>query len=340
MSDSQSDFGASGGETRAGGRISSRFGRHATAMEVLADQDLRGRTAIVTGGASGVGFEAARALASAGASVTIAARNLAAATAAAASINGSLREPRVTVGELDLGDIASIRRFSDRWGDEPLGILVNNAGVMASPEGTTKDGFEVHFGTNHLGHFLLAVLLTPALKRGAPSRMISLSSSGHMRSGIDFEDPHFRHRPYDPLLAYGQSKTANALFAVEFDRRHRTDGIRAFSVMPGMIRTNLLRHINTDELAEKFGLGQNASASADAAEAPSFRTPGQGAATIVWAAVSPDLDGVGGLYLQDCAEAPPFEPGMPRGQGVQPHALDPRSARALWELSERELGIP
>ena len=321
-------------------RISSRFDAESRALDVVAGHDLRGTSAIVTGGASGIGLETVRALARAGAAVTIAARNMPAAHRAAGALNAELASPLVGVAELDIGDLSSVRRFCEAWGDTPLQILINNAGVMASPEGVTRDGFEVHFGTNHLGHFLLAVLLTPALQRGAPSRLVSLSSSGHMRCAIDFDDPHFRHKPYDHLMAYAQSKTANALFAVEYDRRHAADGIRAYSVMPGMIETGILRHVTTDALARTFGLKSGDDAPPGPATTPiAFRTAEQGAATIVWAAVAPELEGHGGLYLQDCAQAPPLAPGMARGQGVHPHALDPEAARALWTLSEREVGL-
>jgi len=324
---------------RKPGRVVSAFGPQATAMEVIAGRNLHGQHAIVTGGGSGIGLETVRALASAGAHVTIAGRNLTQARTIAGLINNAVGDARVAACLLDLGDLSSIRRFCADWGERPIHVLINNAGVMASPASTTADGFEIHFGTNHLGHFLLSVLLTPALRHGAPARLISLSSAGHMRSGIDFDDPHFRQRPYDHLSAYGQSKTANALFAVEFDRRHRTDGIRAFSVMPGMVATNILRHLVSDELATQFGLARIEGAWADPSGALPFKTLAQGAATSVWATVARELDGHGGLYLQDCAEALPYAPGMPRGQGVKPHALDPVAARALWALSERETGL-
>ena len=319
----------------APGRIVSRFSAESTALEVIAGIDLTGRNAVVTGGASGLGVETARALASAGAAVTLAVRDLAAGARVAATLNAELGEARVNVGHIDLGDLATIRAFAADWGDKQLSLLVNNAGVMACPQGYTKDGFETQFGANHLGHFLLGVLLTPALEKGAPSRLISLSSSGHQSSDIHFDDPNFRARDYHPFKAYGQSKTANALFAVEYDRRHRDRGVRAFSVMPGVISTPLMRHITPEMMAE---LSRN-SGKAPAEAALKYKTPQQGAATSVWAATARELDGFGGQYLEDCGEAPPFSADLPRGHGVKPHALDPVSAARLWALSEEACGL-
>jgi NAD(P)-dependent dehydrogenase (short-subunit alcohol dehydrogenase family) len=312
-------------------RITSRFDAKTTALEVVAGIDLSGRSAIVTGGASGIGVETVRALASAGAQVTIAARNLQAAAAVAGMINGELGAARVSFDALELGDLASVREFARRWSEKPLSLLINNAGVMACPLGRTKDNFEIQFGTNHLGHFLLATLLVPALEAGAPSRLISLSSSGHMSSAIDFEDPNYLQRSYHPFKAYGQSKTANALFAVEYDRRHRERGVRAFSVMPGVIETHLGRHMTPELMAE---LGLKPPGRGEDNLRLLRKSAAQGAATSVWAATAPELAGVGGLYLEDCAEALPFSRDLPRGKGVMPHALDPQSARRLWDLSE------
>lgn len=309
-------------------RITSRFDRNSTARDVIVGIQLTGKTAIVTGGASGIGIETVRALASAGASVTIAARDAENAKRVADEINSNTKGDLVEWDLIDLADLASVRAFADRWGDRPLSLLINNAGVMACPQGATADGFEAQFGTNHLAHFLLSELLTPALEKGAPSRVISLSSSGHMISPMDFDDPHFRSREYHPFKAYGQSKTANALFAVEYDRRHKDQGIRAFSVMPGMIVTNLGRHM-TVEAREAVGYNGN--------PPPEFahvsKSIEQGAATSVWAATAPELADRGGLYLENCAEAPPFSRDIPRGTGVMAHALDSKAARKLWDLS-------
>lgn len=313
----------------AGERLTSRFGRESTAAEVAEGVDLTGRSAIVTGGASGLGLETARVLAARGAAVHLGVRDLAAGAAAAREINDAIDAERVTFSRIDLSDLSSVRDFAKRWGDAPLSLLINNAGVMACPLQQTKDGFEYQFGTNHLGHFLLATLLVPALKKGAPSRLVSLSSSGHRASAVDFEDIHFERRAYEPFVAYGQSKTANALFAVEFDRRHKADDIRAFSVMPGVIFTNLGRHMSEDT-REQMGFTPEA-----AEAAPDFfKSIPQGAATTVWAAIAPELDGAGGLYLENCGEARPSGPETPRGTGVMAHARDPEAARRLWLVSE------
>lgn len=305
-------------------RIVSRFGAKSTALEVVQGVGLTGRTAIVTGGASGIGVETARALAHAGASVTLAVRDLSAGERVAAELNAQVGEARVSVDPLELGSLASIRAFAARWGDRPLSLLINNAGVMACPQGYTEDGFETQFGVNHLGHFLLTMLLVPALEKGAPSRVIVLSSSAHGMSDVDFEDPDFRNRPYDAFQSYGQSKTANALFAVEFDRRYSDRGIQAFSLMPGVIHTNLGRHVPGSDWSVVDHL---------------FKDASQGASTSVWAATAPELDGHGGLYLENCAQAQPFEKDMPRGVGVMPYALDPDAARRLWSLSEQKVGL-
>ena len=310
-------------------RVTSGRDRTATALDMIAGIDLSGRNAIVTGGASGIGIETVRALARAGADVTIAARNEAAARDVADRINAEVGAARVGWDQLELGDLASVRAFADRWGARPLSILVNNAGVMACPLGRTKDGFEMQFGTNHLGHFLLATLLVPALEKGAPSRLVSLSSAGHIYSPIYFDDPNYERRAYRPFEAYGQAKTANALFAVEYDRRHRDKGIRAFSVMPGVIKTNLGRHM-TPEMREELGLTPDSNSGLEAM----YKTAEQGASTSVWAATSPDLDGKGGLYLEDNAQALPWSKDLPFSVGVMPHALDPDAARRLWDLSE------
>ena len=304
-------------------RITSRFGQKSTALEVVDSIDLTGRTAIVTGGASGIGIETARALARAGASVTLAVRDLAAGARVAAEINGETGAERVSVDALELGSLASVRAFAARWGDRPVSLLINNAGVMACPQGYTEDGFETQFGVNHLGHFLLTELLVPALEKGAPARVIAVSSSAHGMSDVDFDDPDFRHRPYDAFKSYGQSKTANALFAVEFDRRYRDRGIRAFSLMPGVIHTNLGRHVPGSDWSAIEHL---------------VKTVEQGASTSVWAATAPELEGQGGLYLENCARAEPFVRGMPRGMGVMAYALDPDAARRLWTLSEEKVG--
>ena len=318
-------------------RVTSRFNQNSTAMEVIAGVDLTGKTAIVTGGASGIGIETARALASAGAHVTIAVRNLDAGKEVADAINAEYGAGKVTVEKLELGSLASVRDFAKRWGDKPVNLLINNAGIMACPEGKTDDGFETQFGVNHLGHFLLTVLLTPNLEKGAPSRVVSLSSAAHMAGKVDLDDPNFERRPYHAFTAYGQAKSANALFAVEYDRRYKNKGIRAFSVMPGVIRTNLGRHM-TREIAAEIGLVKK-----EGEESPfknmHVKTPPQGAATSIWAAVGHELEGKGGLYLEDTNEAIPATKDTPRGQGVARHAQDPETAKGQWTLSEKLVGL-
>lgn len=318
-------------------RITSPFGMFTPAREVVAGHDLTGRTAIVTGAATGIGIETARALAEAGAEVVIAARKPELGAEAAASINATARGPGARFEMLDLSELASIRAFGKRWGDRPLDILINNAAVMACPLDRTKDGFEMQVGTNHFGHFLLGNLLAPALSAGAertgrPSRLVSLSSIGHRRSGINWDDIHYRERAYDKWESYGQAKTANSLFAVGFDRRFSDRGIRANAVMPGGIMTPLQRHL---PIEEQQALGW---IKADGSIRDGFKTPEQGASTSVWAAVGPELEGVGGLYLEDCAQAEPWSEGLP-WKGVLPHALDPDAAERLWGISEETVGL-
>lgn len=313
-------------------RITSPFGTFSTAREVVAGHDLSGRTAIVTGGATGIGVETARALAEAGAEVVIAARKPDLASAAAADINRTARGPGARFEMLDLSSLASVRDFGGRWGERPLDLLVNNAGVMACPLSRTADGLEMQVGTNHFGHFLLGVLLAPALEAGArragrPSRLVSLSSIGHRRSDINWEDPNYLTRPYEKWEAYGQAKTANSLFAVGFHKRYAGRGVTANAVMPGGIMTPLQRHMAREEMVAMGWIDPQTGAVREG-----FKTPEQGASTSVWAAVGPELEGVGGLYLENCAQAEPWTPEAPF-VGVLPHALDPESAERLWDLS-------
>ena len=315
----------------------SRFDATSTSSQVMAGIDLTGKTAIVTGGGSGLGVETARALALAGASVTIAVRDLEAGRRVAEAIDSEVGAARVSVAELELGDLASVRRFAQAWGDRPLHLLINNAGVMACPLGRTADGFESQFGINHLGHFLLTELLVPALERGAPSRVVVLSSSAHHFSDIDFEDPHYRSRPYKPMEAYGQSKTANALFALEFDRRYGDRGVHAFSVMPGVIVTPLLRHMNAEVQAEiRTKLVESRADQSSERSKP--RSPEQGAATSLWAATAPELEAHGGAYLEDCRIAPAYEFGGPL-RGIAAYGRDADRASRLWRLSEAEVEL-
>ena len=306
--------------SEASSPVTTPFGFHSTAAEVLAGVDLSGRRAIVTGAASGIGVETARALAGAGADVTLAVRNPQVGAEIAAQISASTGNPAVHAAQLELTDAASIRAFVSGWRG-PLHILVNNAGVMASPEARPDGGWEVQFATNHLGHFALALGLRPALAAAGGARIVAVSSSGHLWSPVVFDDINFRFRPYDPLLAYGQSKTANVLFAVEATARWSDDGIYANALNPGAIQTNLQRHVG-GTVRTPVELQ---------------KTPEQGAATSVLLAASPLLDGIGGRYFADCNEATLVDH-RPDGftepnTAVARYALDPGNARRLWDLS-------
>jgi NAD(P)-dependent dehydrogenase (short-subunit alcohol dehydrogenase family) len=306
-------------------RITTPFGATSTAAEVAAGVDLTGRRAVVTGGASGIGVETARTLAAAGAEVTLAVRNTEAGDRTAADIIASTGNKQVLVAPLDLADRASVAGFVAGW-DGPLHLLINNAGVMASPLMRTADGWEMQFATNHLGHFALATGLHDALAAAGGARVVAVSSSAHLRSPIVFDDIMFERREYEPWSAYGQSKTANVLFAVEATRRWADDGIFVNALMPGGIRTNLQRYVSDEELARLR-------AAAGGSSAPSWKTPEQGAATTILVATSPLLDGVGGRYFEDCEQARPNQPGTPRG--VAAYALDPEAATRLWAASEQ-----
>jgi NAD(P)-dependent dehydrogenase (short-subunit alcohol dehydrogenase family) len=306
--------------------ITTPFHAGSTAAEVVDGIDLTGRRAIVTGGASGIGIETARALAGAGAEVTLAVRNLEAGQHTAADVTATTGNKQVHVAPLDLADQASIASFVAAW-DGPLHILVNNAGLMASPEMRTPQGWELQFATNHLGHFALATGLHGALAAAGGARVVSVSSSAHLRSPVVFDDIHFRQRAYEPWAAYGQSKTANVLFAVEATRRWAGDGITVNALMPGGIRTNLQRYVTDEDLARLRAESGPA--------APSWKTPEQGAATSMLVATSPLLEGVGGRYFEDCNEAGLNQPGTRRG--VAAYALDPAAAERLWQVSVETL---
>ncbi|MFI1356384.1 SDR family NAD(P)-dependent oxidoreductase [Streptomyces sp. NPDC020898] len=315
-------------------RISTSFTARSTAAEVITGIDLTGRRAVITGGASGIGVETARALAGAGAEVTLAVRDTTAGHRTAEGIRATTGAENVRVIPLDLADPASVRRFVAEW-QGPLHMLVNNAGVMATPEIRTPQGWELQFATNHLGHFALATGLHSALAAADGARVVSVSSSGHLFSPVLFDDLHFIDRPYDTWLAYAQSKTANVLFAVEAGRRWSDDGITVNALMPGGIRTNLMRHVGDAEMA-RFGAHLQALIG-EGTQPPelSLKTVEQGAATSVLLASSPALDGISGRYFEDCDEAPPHRPGT--NTGVAPYALDPEAAARLWDVSERLL---
>jgi len=305
------------------------------ASVALKGKDLSGKTAIVTGGATGIGIETARALAGAGADVVIAVRKKALGEEAAAQINGELGAERATVGMLDLSALATVKAFTAAWGDKPLHMLINNAGVMACPRSYTADDLEMQIGTNHFGHFALGVGLARALMNGAAdgktARLVSLSSIGHLRSPMNFEDPNYRTRDYEKWQAYGQSKTANSLFAVGFHKRFKDKGVTASAVMPGGIMTPLQRRLPREEMIAMGWMDEHG------VVAQGFKTPAQGASTSVWAATGDELEGVGGLYLENLAEAETYVPGA--RFGVAPYALDPEAADRLWALSEETTGV-
>lgn len=308
--------------------LGSGFGAHTTAADVLSGLVLTGKRAIVTGGHSGLGFETTRALARAGAEVIVAARDPAAAQTATRDIAG------VSVETLDLSNLASVRAFAERIlaTGRHIDLLINNAGIMACPETRVGPGWEAQFATNHLGHFALTNRLWPALEGGA--RVVSVSSAGHRLSPIRWDDVDFA-QGYDKWLAYGQSKTANALFAVHLDRLGRSSGVRAFSLHPGAIFTPLQRHLSREEM---IALGWM-----DANDQPliPLKSPEQGAATQVWAATSPLLDGLGGLYCEDCDVAVLGEETDTSQSfvGVKRHAVDAREAERLWTLSAELTGV-
>jgi NAD(P)-dependent dehydrogenase (short-subunit alcohol dehydrogenase family) len=302
-------------------RITTPFGWGSTAAEVIAGIDLSGRRAIVTGAASGIGVETARALASANAEVTLAVRNVTAGHQVAAQLRSSTGNRDVLVEPLDLSDQASVAAFVANW-NGPLHILVNNAGVMAPPLTRTPEGWELQFATNHLGHFALTTGLHDALAAAGGARVVSLSSVGHVTSPVVFDDINFERRPYDAALAYGQSKTANSLFAVAANSRWAGDGVTVNAVHPGAIATtNLARYYSAERLEELRSSGLY-----------EYKTPEQGAATSVLVATWPALEGIGGRYFEDGNEAEPYVPGGPR-RGVAPWALDPEAAAQLWQVS-------
>jgi NAD(P)-dependent dehydrogenase (short-subunit alcohol dehydrogenase family) len=313
------------------------FGAQSTTDEVLEGVGLSGKRILVTGVSAGLGVETARALAAHGAQVVGAARNLDKAHAAtepvrAQAANGGGLE----LVELDLASLASVRACADALvsAGKPFDLVIANAGVMATPFGKTADGFETQFGTNHLGHFVLVNRIAALLPPG--SRLVNLSSAGHRFSDVDLEDPNFDHTPYAEFVAYGRSKTANVLFAVEFDRRHPASGVRATAVHPGGIQTELGRYM-TPEVMEQLISSINAAAQTAGTAQFSWKTIPQGAATSVWAGVVAPADLIGGRYCEDCHVAEiETDPGI-RG-GVQPYALNPERAKALWAKSEEMVG--
>ncbi|MEK0099550.1 SDR family NAD(P)-dependent oxidoreductase [Streptomyces sp. A475] len=309
-------------------KIGSGFGARSTADDVLAGIDLTGRLARVTGGYSGIGVETTRALTKAGARVVVPARRIGAAQENLAGIDG------VEVAELDLGDLDSVRTFAEGFlaTGRPLDIVIDSAGIMACPETRVGPGWEAQFATNHLGHFALVNRLWPAIEPGG-ARVVSVSSTGHHASPIRWDDVHWRDG-YDKWEAYGQAKTANALFAVQLDRLGRERGVRAFSLHPGGILTPLQRHLPTQEMVERGWIDEDG----NLLHPEVFKTPQQGAATQVWAATSPQLNGMGGVYLEDCDIADPA-PADGARVGVKEWATDPEQAARLWALSAELTGV-
>lgn len=311
--------------TTAQHKIGSGFGATSTADDVLRGIDLTGRLALVTGGYSGLGLETTRALTRAGAHVVVPARRRATAEEALAGVTG------VEVDELDLGDLESVRSFADRFlaSGRTVDIVINSAGIMACPETRVGPGWEAQFATNHLGHFALVNRLWPAIAAGG-ARVVSVSSRAHHFSGMRWDDVQWTSG-YDKWEAYGQAKTANVLFAVHLDRLGRDAGVRAFSLHPGGILTPLQRHIPREEMIERGWID----ADGNLLNPQGFKTPEQGAATQVWAATSPQLDGLGGVYLEDCEIAEIAPPDESTTNGVKQWALDPDQAARLWDLSAR-----
>ncbi|VVJ20333.1 Dehydrogenases with different specificities (related to short-chain alcohol dehydrogenases) [Amycolatopsis camponoti] len=311
--------------TTAQHKIGSGFGAGTTAAEAVAGIDLTGKLAIVTGGYSGIGLETTRALTAAGAHVVVPARRRATAEEALRGFEN------VEIDELDLGDLDSVREFAERFlaSGRGIDIFIGSAGIMASPETRVGPGWEAQFATNHLGHFALVNRLRSAFTTGA--RVVSVSSRGHHYGPVRFDDLDFR-QGYDKWLAYGQAKTANVLFAVHLDKLARDHGVRAFALHPGRILTDLVRHLDRQELVDAGMVDESGQVTGGA------KTPEQGAATQVWAATSPQLDGLGGVYLEDCdiAEPAPADGGR---TGVKDYAIDPAQAERLWTVSAELTGV-
>lgn len=310
------------------------FGAHSTTDEVLQDVDLSGERVLVTGVSAGLGVETARVLAAHGAWVVGTARDLAKAERAITGINvRAARGGGIELLECDLASLKSVRACADKLNaaGNSFDVVIANAGVMACPQGKTADGFETQFGTNHLGHFVLVNRIAPLIKPGG--RFVSLASSAHHFSDVDLDDPDFTHTPYVEFVAYGRSKTANVLFAVEFDRRHQGRGVRAAAVHPGRIATELVRHM-TPEILRQI-MPANASSAADTRS--TIKTIPQGAATTVWAGFVAPAGEIGGKYCEDCHVAEVTDDPASRS-GVRRYALDPERAKALWQKSEEMVG--
>lgn len=309
----------------------SGFGATSTADEVLAGHDLSGKTVFITGGASGLGQETARAMAARGAHVVLAARDQGKLDAAADAIRADVAGAQVDTIVVDLASLASVRACGDEavLRFAKIDLLINNAGVMACPQSQTEDGFEMQLGTNHLGHFLLTKYLLALVEKGADKRIVNLSSLAHHRSQVDFDDPHFRNRPYDKWVSYGQSKTANILFSFALQERLADRGFDVFAVHPGGIMTNLGRHLTDDDRAMMMVMMK---------DRPNFawKTIPQGAATTCWAATAGELQGKGGVYCEDCHIAVIDDASI--SGGVRSWAYDREAAERLWAMSEEMVG--
>ena len=314
----------------------SEFGFESTADDVLAGKNLSGRTALITGGYSGLGRETARAMAAKGAHVILSGRDeskLAGAAAEIAEETGA----KVDTLACDLASLSSVRKAAAEANErfDKIDLLINNAGVMACDQAQTADGFEMQFGTNHLGHFVLTNHLVPLLEKGEDARIVNLSSRGHHIAPVDFDDPNFESRDYDKWISYGQSKTANVLFAVGLENRLADKGIHAYSLHPGGIMTNLGRHMSQQDMADLVErIRKNAEAAGQTPEP--FKTIPQGAATTCWAATADELQGAGGLYCENCHVADQDDE-SPSG-GVRSYAIDPDNAERLWSISEEMVG--
>jgi NAD(P)-dependent dehydrogenase (short-subunit alcohol dehydrogenase family) len=312
------------------------FGATSTTDDVLQGADLKGKRVLVTGVSAGLGVETARALAAHGAEVVGAARDLAKAERATADVRAQAANGgSLALVELDLASLKSVRACADALvaDGRPFDVVIANAGVMRTPFGRTEDGFETQFGTNHLGHFVLVNRIATLIAPGG--RLVNVSSSGHRYSDVDLDDPNFARTPYDPMVAYGRSKTANILFAVEFDRRHRVHGVRATALHPGGIKTELGRHTQADEL-DTLVAQINAQLAASGQPPFQWKTIPQGAATSVWAGFVAPTDAVGGRYSENC-QVSQVTDGLisPVSPGVRSYALDPERAKALWAKSEK-----
>ncbi len=308
------------------------FGAQSTTDEVLEGHDLSGKTVFVTGGNSGLGQETARAMAAKGAHVVISGRDQAKLDTAKAAIESEVSDANVETIVGDLGSLESVRACGKEANErfDKIDILINNAGVMACPKDQTSDGFEMQFGTNHLGHFALTKHLMPLIEKGSDKRIVNLSSRGHHMAPVDLEDPNFESREYDKWASYGQAKTANILFSVGLEQRFADKGIHAYAVHPGGIQTNLGRHLSEEDIAALMARVEEGDRNF------SWKTIPQGAATSVWVATAPELQGQGGLYCEDCHVA--AQDDTSADGGVRSYAIDPQAADQLWSISEQMTG--